>query len=591
MGKIKSVLRVFWNIAKKYNLILFFLLFTTTIGGIIGIITPLFYKQFFDILTTAKGTQAVPDLVKVLLFILGMNGLSWVAYRTATFLDSYYHSHMTARIKQHAFQYLMHHSYSFFANNFGGALVQKVNRLARSFERILDRFIWDLIPMVVRVGGITIALWYLNRTIAIALLVWTVLFIVMHYFLSNWKLKYDETRAEKESKTSAVLADAITNHTTIQLFTGLSEEFKRYYTITEEHAKSVLKAWNISNTIEAIQTAFFVFIEFALLYLGVKYWSLGLITIGTIVLLQTYLGNIISRLWDFGRVIRDVYEAIGDAKEMVDILELPHEIKDAKDSKPLKIKKGEIEFKDVKFQFPSQKQVLKGVSLKINPGEKIAFIGPSGAGKSTLVRLLFRLYELKEGSITIDNQNIANVTQESLRGKISLVPQDPVLFHRTLLENIRYGRKDATDAEVQRVAKLAHCDEFINRLPKRYDTFVGERGIKLSGGERQRVAIARAMLKNAPILVLDEATSSLDSHSEALIQDALEKLMKNKTTMVIAHRLSTIRKMNRIIVIDKGKILEQGTHSQLVKKNSSLYKKLWTLQAGGFVGTEKESTR
>jgi ABC-type multidrug transport system fused ATPase/permease subunit len=216
----------------------------------------------------------------------------------------------------------------------------------------------------------------------------------------------------------------------------------------------------------------------------------------------------------------------------------------------------------------------------------VAIIGPSGAGKTTFVRLIMRLYELTKGRIEIDGQDIQKVTQDSLRENISLVPQDPVLFHRTLMENIRYGKREATEEEVKVAARLAHCDEFIETLPLKYETFVGERGIKLSGGERQRVAIARAILKHAPILILDEATSSLDSHSEKLIQDALDNLMKNCTTIVIAHRLSTIRKMDRIIAMKNGKIIEEGTHDELSNKDSGLYKDLWELQAGGFIQKE-----
>jgi ABC-type multidrug transport system fused ATPase/permease subunit len=223
------------------------------------------------------------------------------------------------------------------------------------------------------------------------------------------------------------------------------------------------------------------------------------------------------------------------------------------------------------------------VSLEIAPGQKVALVGPSGAGKTTFVRLLLRLYDVTDGSICIDGQDIRSVTLESLRHAVSLVPQDPVLFHRTLMENIRYGRFDATDDEVIAAAKLAHCHEFIEALPEKYETYVGERGIKLSGGERQRVAIARAILKNAPILILDEATSSLDSHSESLIQDALDVLMGGKTVLVIAHRLSTIRKMDRILVVDEGGIKEDGSHDELLQNDSSLYKQLWNLQAGGFM--------
>jgi ABC-type multidrug transport system fused ATPase/permease subunit len=303
--------------------------------------------------------------------------------------------------------------------------------------------------------------------------------------------------------------------------------------------------------------------------------------VGTFVLVQAYIISINNSLWSFSRIVRDMTEGISDAKEMVEMLHLPHEIQDIPNATALNVPKGLIEFKNVSFSFGENKPVFNKLNLSIKAGEKVALIGSSGAGKSTLVKLLLRLNDIQGGEISIDGQNIKNVTQESLRENISLVPQDPALFHRTLMENIRYGRRDATDEEVINSSKLAHCDIFIKEFPYKYETFVGERGIKLSGGERQRVAIARALLKNAPILVLDEATSSLDSHSESLIQDALQTLMKGKTTLVIAHRLSTIRKMDRIIVLGKDGILEEGSHEQLIQKHG-MSARLWNLQAGGF---------
>ena len=263
-------------------------------------------------------------------------------------------------------------------------------------------------------------------------------------------------------------------------------------------------------------------------------------------------------------------------------------MKNASDAQKLSVSKGAIAFKGVSFSFSEARAVLYDLTMDIRAGEKVALVGPSGAGKTTFIRLILRMYDPSKGAIYIDRQDIKTVTQESLHAHVSLVPQDPVLFHRTLMENIRYGRRDATDEEVVRAAKLAHCDEFINQLPEKYGTFVGERGIKLSGGERQRVAIARAILKNAPILILDEATSSLDSHSEALIQDALDTLMRGCTTIVIAHRLSTIRKMDRIVVMEHGAIREEGTHDDLIKKEGSLYQKLWQLQVSGFMQEEEE---
>ena len=250
----------------------------------------------------------------------------------------------------------------------------------------------------------------------------------------------------------------------------------------------------------------------------------------------------------------------------------------------LNVKNSEIEFVNAKFNYNETRNILSDLSFKIKSKEKVALVGPSGAGKSTIVKLLLRMHDITSGSVLIDGQKISDVTQDSLWKNISLVPQEPILFHRSLMENIRYGKPEATDEEVINAAKLANCHNFIVGLSEGYNTFVGERGIKLSGGERQRVAIARAILRNAPILVLDEATSSLDSESEMYIQDALDKLMKDKTVIVIAHRLSTIMRMDRIIVIDEGKIIEDGKHRELIEKEGGLYKRLWEVQAGGFVG-------
>jgi len=324
-------------------------------------------------------------------------------------------------------------------------------------------------------------------------------------------------------------------------------------------------------------------VEFFVFYYAIKYWGRGLITVGTFVLAQTYIIGLSQQLWGLNKIIRSVYQSLADSKEMVDILLTKHEIKDLPDAKKLFVTKGEIVFNNVSFEFNRDNMVLKDINITIKPGQKVAVIGPSGAGKTTLARLIMRIYNLTKGSITIDGQDISKVTQVSLREKISFVPQDPILFHRTLMENIRYGRRDATDEEVKEAARLAHCNEFVENLPLKYETFVGERGIKLSGGERQRVAIARAILKKAPILIFDEATSSLDSYSESLIQDALENLMQDCTTIVIAHRLSTVKKMDRIISMSDGFIVEDGTHEELSNIDSGLYKKLWDLQVGGFL--------
>lgn len=276
-------------------------------------------------------------------------------------------------------------------------------------------------------------------------------------------------------------------------------------------------------------------------------------------------------------------KAFADATEMIEILDAPHGISDRPDAPKLVVSQGAVEFKNVDFYFRGTRSVFKDFSLSIKGGTKVALVGPSGAGKTTITQLLLRLYDVNRGHILIDGQDISCVAQESLRDNISFVPQDSVLFHRTLMDNIRYGKREATDEEVIEAAKQAHCHEFISQFPEGYETFVGERGVKLSGGERQRVAIARAILKNAPILILDEATSSLDSESEKYIQDALQILMEGKTVIVVAHRLSTIMLMDTIFVLENGKIVTKGTHEEL-RSTEGLYKKLWDIQAGGFLG-------
>jgi ATP-binding cassette subfamily B protein len=424
--------------------------------------------------------------------------------------------------------------------------------------------------------------------IAWIVLAWIFIFLLSSFWFAIWKLKYDIAVAEIDSKTTGYLSDTITNQNAIQLFAGKKREVEGYKNITNEQAQKTLFSWNLSAIMDAIQSVFNIIFQFALFFFAIIFWQKGMISIGVFAMIESYVFVIIDNTWGFSRVIRNIYQAYADAKEMVEIVLLPHEIEDAKDAKDLTVENSKIEFKNLTLSFNKSRKVLNDINLTVKPGEKVALIGPSGAGKTTFVRLLLRLYSPTSGKILIDGQDISKVTQESLRKNISMVPQDPILFHRTLAENIRYGKCDATNQEIEIAATLAHCDEFIKDLPYGFETYVGERGIKLSGGERQRVAIARAIVKNAPILILDEATSSLDSNSEMLIQDALNNLMQDKTVIVIAHRLSTIQKMDRIIVVDDGKIIEQGSHSELLAKENSLYKKLWELQAGGFLKAESD---
>lgn len=588
--RIRDVVSLMWQgVGKNWTAVCVVVLLIGT-ASVFNIVTPIYYKRFFDLLISSHDkVLLVHQLTSTVLYILLINSGSWVCWRLGGFLNIRFQARAMATLRQQAYDRLIHHSYSFFANNFTGALVQRVGRYARAFERLSDRITWDIVPMVVRIIGVIIVTAYIFPVLSVAIFIWVLLYIVVNYNYSKWRLKYNLEMVAADSRTTAVLADTITNQNNIDIFSQHANEKGYFKEVTGEQARIVFRNWMVNQGLDAIQAAFIILMEFLIFYFTIHYWEQGYVTAGTFVLLQMYVLGLGDRLWDFGRIVRDFYEGYADAKEMAEIMELPYEVKDTPGAKPLHVSGGGVIFNDVTFAFNQTRNILEKINLTIKAGEKIAIVGPSGAGKTTFVRLLLRFYDLTGGKILIDGQDIRHVTLQTLRNNVSLVPQDPLLFHRTIMENIRYGKSNATDTEVMEVARLAHCDEFINALPMKYETYVGERGIKLSGGERQRVAIARAILKNAPILVLDEATSSLDSHSEALIQDALDTLMQGKTVVVVAHRLSTIRKMDRILVIKDGSIIEEGTHDEMSKRKGSLYAKLWDLQAGGFLKEDEKA--
>ncbi len=515
--------------------------------------------------------------------ILVMYTVYWGSRRVYAYLAIYAQLAAMKRLENQAIGYLLHHSFDFFANQFAGSLVKRVNRFSRSFMDVADTLGYILFPMLVALTWMLVLAWRRSPSIALAVLGWFLVLAAYNFWSSRRVQSLRLERAKKDSEVTGYVSDTVTNISSVQQFAGIAREQGVIEFLIGERFDLHVRVWRAAEMTFTMQNVLMVFVEAIFLYFGIRGLRSATLTIGDFLFLQTALGTLFNRTWDLSRVIRVWHEAMAEAKEMVEILEQPHGIMDRLDAKALTVKKGEIVFDRVRFKYGSSAAVLNDVNLSIHPGEKVALVGPSGAGKSTIVKLLFRFYDLTKGRILVDGQDIAKVTQDSLRDHISLVPQEPILFHRTLKENIRYGRPDATDKEIIQAAKQAHCHDFIVALEKGYDTYVGERGVKLSGGERQRVAIARAILKNAPILVLDEATSSLDSESETLIQDALRQLMKDKTVIVIAHRLSTIMQMDRIVVLEQGKVADMGTHEELLQTEGGLYRKLWELQAGGFL--------
>ncbi|NUM25265.1 MAG: ABC transporter ATP-binding protein [Candidatus Buchananbacteria bacterium] len=580
----KKTFRYYFKAARNHVALGLVMFGSIIAARVIDLITPLYLRDFFNVLSGSSPTEAVvKTLIDILIIISVLKFVEWLIWRVANHADSTFTSRVAFDLGNMCFAYLHKHSFAYFNNNFVGSMVKRVKWFVKAFETITDRFAWSLFPLFVDIAVISGVLFYTNFWLGFGVFAWTVLFLAINWAFTKYKLKYDIARSEAETVTTRVLADTITNSANVKLFNGYQREVKLFSQVLKDFTDKRLWAWTLGNIIEAVQGFLMTILEVGIMFLAVWLWQQGKITIGDFILIQTYLISIFMRTWEFGRVVRTIYENLADAEEMTVVLETPHEIIDVPGAKKIKINRGEIKFQNVSFNYHETRKLLVKLNLTVAPGERLALVGPSGAGKTTITKLLLRMHDLTGGVITIDGQDISKVTQESLWANVSLVPQEPVLFHRTLMENIRYGKPNATDKEVMASAKAANCHDFITRFPDGYNTYVGERGVKLSGGERQRVAIARAILRNAPILVLDEATSSLDSASERLIQEALDKLMKDKTVIVIAHRLSTIRKMDRVIVMDRKGIVEEGTHDELTAKKDGLYQKLWQLQAGGFI--------
>lgn len=419
--------------------------------------------------------------------------------------------------------------------------------------------------------------------LGIALLVWAILFIGMITWLTIKKFPITRAATAADSKVTANIADSVTNMLNVKIFARKSFESRRFAATSEDRYEKRWRSWKYDAHIRNVRWMFVVVFLFLFLYLSIRLVTSGAVAVSVVLAAQLYIMQIYNQLFNLNRTIQKIELAFADAAEMTEILDLLPEVDDPDHPEPIGMKQGAITFSNVGFRYAdANNSVFSDFSLDIPAGQKVGLVGHSGSGKSTLTRLLMRFADLQAGSILIDGQDITHVTQDDLRGQLAFVPQEPILFHRSLLENIQYGREDASKNEVHQAAKLAHAAEFIKDLPSGFETLVGERGIKLSGGEKQRVAIARAMLSKAPILILDEATSALDSKSEKLITTALDSLMKNRTTIVVAHRLSTIRKMDRILVMKNGVIVEDGNHKTLLAKKGE-YAELWTHQSGGFL--------
>ena len=580
----QKTLKYYFGAMKNHKITGIILTITVVIGAAIDTLVPILSKNFFNVLyNEGIKEELINSLMQILLIIALVKFVRWVFWRVSSFTINFFESRSIVDLSRFCFDYLQKHSYSYFANNFSGSTVKKHKSFVNTFEHLTDQLFFEIIPGIVTVLIMIFVMGRLNALLGWSMFGWVVVFLLINWLFNKYKLRFDVQRSEAETATSGLLSDTVSNNINIKLFNGYLYESDSYGSLSEKLHKIRKYTWDMGAIFYGFQSLLMLILEVSVLYFAVRLWQKDMLTVGDFVLIQSYLFTAMMLVWDFGRVMMKIYERLAEAEEMTRILNMPHQIIDTNKARTLKVNKGEITFEDVSFKYEEGEDVIKNFNLTVKPGQKVALVGLSGSGKSTLTKLLLRLYDVVGGKILVDGRNIAKVTQESLRNNISLVPQDPILFHRSLMENIRYGRFGATDEEVIQAAKLAYCDEFISKLKEGYQSTVGDRGIKLSGGERQRIAIARAILKNSPILILDEATSSLDSESEKYIQKSLDNLMKNKTVLIIAHRLSTIKRADRIVVISNKKIVEDGNHNKLIKIEDGIYKRLWNIQVGGFI--------
>lgn len=490
------------------------------------------------------------------------------------------------RITNTNFSKLLAQSHTFYQNSFSGGLANKVNDLTYSTPEIIhlviDSFLSNFLALTIAI----FTLWQVNIIFAVTMIIWTTIFIGISLYFAPHLTRLSDAWSEIGSSITGKMVDILSNILSVRLFAYKKEETATLNETIEQAVRAEQKLeWSYF-------WIFFVYGYSFVVYLGVTLYFLiqgrqeGTVSVGDFALVLGINIAIVDFLWQLTKDFSQFSLVMGKATQALRTLEQSIEIIDHPDASQLKITKGEIRFEKVKFHYKGATPLFENKSITILPGQKVGLVGYSGSGKTTFVNLILRLYDVNSGRIMIDGQDIARVTQDSLRKSISMIPQDPSLFNRTLMDNIRYGRADATDKAVVDAAKKAHAHEFIQSLPEKYESFVGERGVKLSGGQRQRISVARAILKNSPILMLDEATSQLDTITERLIQDSLWELMQGKTTLVIAHRLSTLLHMDRILVFDKGKIVEDGNHEELLAKRR-LYETLWNAQVGGFLPEDR----
>lgn len=547
-------------------------------------VPPLIFSRALN----AFANQQTFSLNDVLVFV-GLVGGVWafgeLIWRVALHCLQKLESKVMERLYISAMHRLLQQDLSFFHNNFGGSLTKKVISYAREYEGFMDAMTFAVIANIIPLIFVCVVLWQFSPWLVVVLISLLLLTLSVVTPLIRRRQKIVFEREEASNTLAGHISDTIANIDAVRAFSRDDFEEELHMHNAKDLMQKSLRSWSYHNLyIDGITSPLYVLTNMAGLFVAIMVSRGEPVALSAIFLTFTYYANFTRVVWDFSRTYKNIENNLATAGQFTELLSQSPRVVDIAQPLKLNLTRGAVEFRDVMFRYNdgASQSLFTDFNLTIPSGKKIGLVGRSGGGKTTITRLLLRFVNIDGGSITIDGQNIAEVSQRELREAIAYVPQEPFLFHRTILENIRYGRLDATDEEVYEAARRAHITSFVEQLPHGFDTLIGERGIKLSGGQRQRIAIARAIIKNAPILVLDEATSALDSESEKYIQAALWDLMKGKTTIVVAHRLSTVQRMDKIVVLDNGKILEQGTHKKLLT-TKGVYAALWKHQSGGFL--------
>ncbi|HEY4831755.1 MAG TPA: ABC transporter ATP-binding protein [Waddliaceae bacterium] len=580
----KTLTSFIWHFVRRQRGVFFIIFLVSFLWALDQTVWPYLLQIVIDILTRFENERfAAWSILKVPVF-WGL--VLWISvevgFRLQGFLLAYAVPKLEAEIRMAMFDHVQRHSPKYFNEKFAGSLANKVTDMVTQVTLILQQLLTLFLPAF---AACILAIFFFAKISPLFAAVLGML-VFFHFGTCFWFAKgcdrHEHVHSEVRSTLLGKIVDSLTNNFAVNLYYRFKHEREilgNFQQLEKEKNIQVKRYIEVMRVFLSLFT--FLIAGLAINALMLYYWIHGWLTTGEVAQIFNTTWNICMVIWLAGLAIPGLFQSIGIAKQALVVMKEPQDIADHPSSKPLIVTRGEIIFDNVSFQY-GKKCLFQNKDVHIRGGEKVGLVGYSGAGKSTFVNLILRFYEVDTGKILIDGQKISNVTMESVRRQVALIPQDPILFHRTIKENILYGRLEATEQEIEKAADLAHCTDFIKRLPEGYHAEVGERGTKLSGGERQRIAIARAILANAPILILDEATSALDSVTEKYIQESLDWLMNKRTTIVIAHRLSTLAGMDRILVFDQGHIVEEGSHDELLALEGH-YANMWQMQAGGFL--------